>query len=148
MNRDSYAGSIKKISVVLALILIAYLLYPRTYLASPRWQVQVVDQQGKPLSGITVNETWQNYSVESESRQQNLVSDARGFVEFPAREAKSSTLRRIFFTLRTARAGVHASFGPNVYVFVIGPGLEEHGYVDYWTGAPREMQSRIVMLHR
>ena len=101
--------------------------------------------QGKPLSGVTVYETWQNYSVEDESHEAKSLTDDRGFVEFAEQRASSSTLRRLWFTVKAARAFVHASFGVHVYIFAVSPGLEQKGSIDYWSGTPEEVKSQIVM---
>ena len=142
------SGGTKKIIFVVAAILFVCSLYPRKYLTAPQWRVQVVDMQGKPLSGVTVYETWQNYSVEENSHEQKLITDSAGLAEFPARQASSSTLRRIWFTLKAARALIHASFGSFVFVHAIAPGFQEHTYADMWAGSPAEMHSRIVMQPR
>ena len=144
----SARGGEKKAVLFIAAILFLCSLYPRKYLAAPKWRVQVVDQQGKPLTGVTVNETWQNYSVEDRYHEANLISDQAGFVEFPACEVSASMLRRIWFTLKAARAFVHASFGSFVFVHAFAPDFMEIGSAEMWTGAPAEMQSRIVMQPR
>ena len=122
--------------------------WPITSPATPHWEVWVVDENGHALQGMTVRLVWENYSAESESHEQDLRTDENGYVVFPARTFKASALRRLFGTIRAARAGVHASFGPHAYVFAFGRGLEgdavAHGYITDWTGKPDEMQSRIV----
>ena len=54
------------VGVALALIfaVLACWLIPVSSLAAPEWEVTVVDEHGKPVEGMTVRETWQNYSVE------------------------------------------------------------------------------------
>ena len=46
----------------------AYWLFPVNSLAAPEWDVTVVDEHGKPVEGMTVRETWQNYSVEAHGK--------------------------------------------------------------------------------
>jgi len=46
----------------------AYWQFPVNSLAAPEWDVTVVDEHGKPVDGMTVRETCQNYSVEAHGK--------------------------------------------------------------------------------
>jgi hypothetical protein len=54
----------------------------------------------------------------------------------------------LYYTISTAGAGVHASFGRHPYVFAFGGGYEGNAvdgkYVTEWRGTPDSMESRIV----
>ena len=97
---------------------------------------------------MTVTLTYQNYSAETEEHSEQKQTDALGHVAFPPRSLKASRLRRILTTIQSARAGVHASFGPHAWVMAYGNGLDgiavTNGYVADWTGAPARMTSRVV----
>jgi hypothetical protein len=94
-------------------------------MTAPQWEVLVVDGNGKSVEGMTVRESWQNYSIETEGYEKDLVTDANGKVSFPAQSIRASILRRTLGTLRSAvTTGVHASFGPHAHVFAFGHGLE------------------------
>lgn len=121
---------------------------PITYLATPTWTVLVVDEQGRPLEGMTVRLTNQNYSAEPEGHRRDLITDSRGSVEFSSQIASSCIVRYVWYTLLAARAGIHASFGRHASVFVFGQGregsaIENDAFTD-WTGSPDRMESRIV----
>ncbi len=145
----------KKIAIVvvgltLALCLLAYWLFPVSWLAAPRWEVVVVDEHGKPVEGMTVRETWQNYSVEMEGREADLQTDANGHASFPARNSEHSVLSQMAGTISAlVHFNVHASYGPHATVFAFGKGLEGSAttgrFVTDWTGFPPVMHSRIVV---
>jgi hypothetical protein len=57
----------------------------------------------------------------------------------------------LHYSLLSARAGVHASYGPYAYVFAFGKGMAgsdvdpKRGVLMFWNGATNQMQSRIVV---
>lgn len=126
--------------------LLALSLVPVPYLASPDWEVWVVDQGGNPVHGI-VRLEYENYSVEATGHEEDLVTDDAGYAHFQPHRASASFLRRCFYTASSAAALAHASFGPHDYVLAFGNGLEgdavTNGYVTDWTGEPDHMKSTI-----
>jgi hypothetical protein len=128
--------------------LVIFLAWPTTSAQSPFWEVWVVNKANQPIEGMTVILTYQNYSAESEEHSEQKQTDALGYVAFLPRSLKVSRLRRIVTTVQSARAGVHASFGPHAWVMAYGNGLDgtavSNGYVTDWNGAPARMVSRIV----
>jgi hypothetical protein len=134
---------------VMGVLLVAGLI-PTSYMASPRWDVSVVGEDGKPLSGVAVQLVYQNYSAEDQDHEITLTTDENGHVLFPEQSQKSSFARRVFYTLSSARAGVHASFGKHAYVFAFDDKGHEGSaingkYVTDWQGFPSSMKSRIVL---
>jgi streptogramin lyase len=127
---------------------------PFTSLASPAWDVWVIDQSGQAVAGITVRLTYQNHSLERAAHQIDAITDARGHVRFSAQTAKASLGRRLVGTLLSAMAGSHASFGPHASVFAFGNGLEgfdidkQTDNMVEWTGKSAHMESRIVVMPR
>ncbi len=118
------------------------------YLASPRWDVWVVTDDGKPLTGVNVRLVYQNYSTEGRSHEITLKTGEDGRVLFPAQYGRASLFQRAVYTVSSAGAGVHASFGRQAYVFVFGEGYEGSAvtgkYVTDWRGSSESMESRIV----
>ena len=55
---------------------------PLRSLGCPAWDVWVVDQNGRPVSGVTVRLTYQNYSAELRSLEVDAITDAHGHVRF------------------------------------------------------------------
>jgi hypothetical protein len=130
-------------------LLCIVIIVPLPHLVCPDWEVSVVDQDGNPLKGMTVRLSYQDYSLESVSHDEDRVTDSRGHVSFVAKTTTASVGSRALGALRSAiRTGVHASFGRHAWVFAFGNGLEgsaETGnYVTDWNGSPRLMRSRIV----
>lgn len=126
----------------------AITLIPIPYLASPRWEVWVVTESGAPIEGMTVRRVYQNYSTEIEGHEEDQITDKQGYASFPPRWSSASTVRRCLFTLLSARAGIHASFGRHAYVFAFGNGREGNAisgqYLTDWTGKPAQMKTRIT----
>jgi hypothetical protein len=136
--------------VLVAGLLVLLLFWPSSYLASPRWDVVVVDGTGKPYAGILVRVFYRNYSAETDGHELSSRTDEQGRASFPAQYARASVARRIFYSGLAAMAGVHASFGRHAYVdafFDDGRvGFATNGqYVVDWHGWPRSMRSRIVV---
>jgi hypothetical protein len=121
---------------------------PIPYLASPQWEVLVVDGSGKPIENMTVRSVYQNYSTENAGHEEDQQTDKSGYASFPAHWSSSSAARRGVFTLLLAMAGVHASFGQHAYVFAFGKGMEGSAvsgqYVMDWAGTPAEIKTRII----
>jgi hypothetical protein len=119
-----------------------------TTAATPLWEVWVLDANGRPLAGMTVRLSWQNYSAETSGHEEDRRTDANGYVAFPSRKLRASISDRLLGTIRSASGGAHSSFGPHAYVFAFGQGLQGSAvtgeYVADWTGKPDKVQSRIV----
>ena len=127
-----------------------YWLFPVSLLAAPAWEVTVVDDHGKPVEGMTVRETWQNYSVEAAGHEADRQTDTDGHATFPAQKTEYSLSRQVAATLSALmHFNVHASYGPHASVFAFGKHFEGEAttgeYITDWTGHPPSMQSRIVV---
>jgi hypothetical protein len=99
---------------------------------------------------MTVRLSYENYSAEDESHEVDLITDQKGLITFPGRTLLASMLRRCYYTLLSARAGVHASFGPSASAFAFGNGMEgsaldSKGNILFWRGTPSQLQSLIVV---
>jgi hypothetical protein len=149
MNHKPNAPNARRLLVVLASVLLIVSLFPMRYLASPRWNVWVVTDDGRPLAGINVRLVYQNYSTEGQSHEVTLRTDENGRVTFPAQYERAVLVQRLFYTASSAGAGIHASFGRHAYVFAFGDGFQGDAvtgkYVTDWRGTPESMQSRIVV---
>ncbi len=130
-----------------AILVIAFI--PIKSLEAPTWDVWVTDESGVALQGVLVRESHTNYSAEFQGGEESLTTDQAGHVRFEPQILRASPLKRLIVTASSAMAGVHASFGPNAYVFAFADGLEGdsvvNGVVETWRGSPDTMKSRIVM---
>jgi hypothetical protein len=133
--------------VGLLIFFLAFVPFPS--LRAPDWDVWVIDERGDPLQGITVRESYRDYSAEFQGGEEDLKTDNQGHVRFPAKTLRASSVQRLMVIASSAADGVHAGFGPHDYVFAFGNGLQGadvgHGVVVDWTGSPAVMESHIVM---
>ncbi len=84
---------------VLFLLLTTVLLYPFQTVVVPAWNLQVVDDAGKPVTRITVTEHWQHYLLETQGHDELKLTNEAGRVDFTARTIRASVLRRFLATL-------------------------------------------------
>jgi hypothetical protein len=123
------------------------LLWPHSYLASPRWDVTVVNDDGQPLRQANVRLVYQNYSVEANSHEIILQTNEYGRVLFPAQYQRTTLIQIGWYTAASALEGVHASFGRHAYVRAFGDyegDALDGNYVYDWRGHPESVQSKIV----
>lgn len=148
MIRESFFTNSNQAKAVLAVVVVIAIFFPIQYLAAPEWDVQVTNEAGAPLAGVNVRLVYENYSAESHSHEITRITDQSGHVGFPAQYNAASLLQRIFYTVRSANEGVHASFGRHAGVFAFGRGYEGEAvsgpYITDWTGSPPAMMSQIV----
>ena len=125
-------------------------LWPISYLGSPRWEVVVVNSEGQPLRHASVRLVYQNYSAEATGDEITLQTDENGLVLFPAQYRTATLIQRGYYTVVSASAGVHASFGRHAHVFAFGDGYEgdalDGNYVFDWRGHPESIHSKIVVV--
>jgi len=131
-----------KILIFLAALILVVVPYPT--LVAPEWSVLVVDGQSKPLNGVSVRESYQNYSLERTGYEVDTITGGDGKVLFPAKRIWSNLLLRSIGFLGALSGGVHASFGPHDYVMANGASPITNGYLEDWTGRPSKMSSVIV----
>jgi hypothetical protein len=139
----------RKSAVIAGGVLLVLALIPIPYRASPDWKVWVVDSTGNPAGGVTVQLSYQNYSVESDGHEEERLTDEHGYTHFDEHRLAASLLQRCWYSVMSARALAHASFGPHDWVFAFGNGLQgeavSDGIVTDWTGTPAQMESQIVL---
>jgi len=132
--------------VLFCLVLIAGL-WPWRYLASPKWEVQVIDPYGNPVPGISTRLVYQNYSVEGHSHEITSKTDERGQAIFSPQYERASAFQWLFFTARSVTGGAHASFGRSAFILAFGDRYSER-YADSderdWSGHSDTMKSIIV----
>lgn len=137
-----------KTKVAVIAILVGILFWPIAYTAAPSWEVWVVDEVGKPIEGMKVRLSYQNFSAESKGHELDAITDSQGHAYFATRMASASVARYVVYSVWSATTGVHASFGRHANVFAFGQGRDGSAtmgdVITDWTGAPQEMKSRIV----
>ena len=135
------------ISLVLTLALATCFLLPVEYTDAPPWAVTVVDEQGVRLGHVLVRESYQNYSVETEGREQDRYTDRDGMVTFEPKRGRSTWGKELLVSASSATGGVHASFGPYAYVFTVSGSLSHavEGTSDTWKGGHGSMQTKLLL---
>ena len=138
--------------ILLGLSLVVLGLIPSSSLAAPAWEVIVVDEQGQPLEGMLVRETWQNYSIQEQLHVAERHTDANGQVSFPPQKTQCSVLREITGTIRARlRWTGHGppSYGQHAYIFASGNGLfgtaKTGDSFTAWRGSPPQMRTQVIV---
>ncbi len=104
---------------------------PLPQTVAPDWTVTTLDATRKPLTGITVREVWQPYSLEQSSHEEDRLTGVMGEVHFPRRTERSSIAGRLFSCMgQIAGTGVHASCGPHSYLVAFGRGIDTIDWTD------------------
>ena len=136
---------------VISIVLLICAAYPWQSLQAPTWRVKVVDGDNRPVEGMLVRLSFQNHSAEDTSHELDERTDRDGLATFPRQTLRACGLQRLMSILRSAGAGVHASFGPHAWVFAFGQGLQGGAldrtgkFVMDWQGHPDDMYSVIVV---
>ena len=99
----------------------AYLATPINITVVPNWRVIVLDEAGNPLSGVSVEQRWQYYALESSPHLEKKITDKVGMVNFPKRilvARRSSIVNGYISNFLTF--SVHGSTGKssNLHVFL------------------------------
>jgi hypothetical protein len=100
---------IRLFAVVFVFSLIFFVPYKST--TSPAWMIQVVDEQGKPVSGLGVAEEWSYFGIDFNPMIENAKTDAQGRVTFPRRVIWASLASRLLNP-----QGASEKLGPSVWV--------------------------------
>ena len=135
--------------LVAGVSLLCVALLPVRTVSAPDWDACVVDTSNRPVSGVLVCESFQNYSAEFSAHEQDLYTDAKGCVHFATEKISSPLFMRLLAILASTTAGVHASFGPESSVTAFkGTQRGEdvrNGYIYSWTGAPQQETSILTL---
>jgi len=97
--------SLRRVLLILVACALGLAVIPFRSLNCPEWDVWVVDQNGQPVSGITVRLSYKNYSAEDETHEIDRTTDQRGHTAFAAQTLSASLVRRLIFILSSLRAG-------------------------------------------
>ncbi len=96
-------------AVVVVFSLIFFAPYKST--TSPQWNLQVVDANGNPVSGLLVAEEWSYFGIDFNPMIENARTDAQGRVTFPRRVIWASLASRLLNP-----QGASEKLGPSVWV--------------------------------
>jgi hypothetical protein len=118
--------------------------WPTTVPQSPMWEVWVVDQFDHPLGNMIVDLSCQ--FAGSYATGEVLRTDQNGYVAFKPSVVRVPQILRIAAAVPLPY--FHSTFGPQVWIWARGNGLEgiamDDGHVAVWRGAPARQASKIV----
>lgn len=111
----------KRVAIIGAVLvcLIITLFYPFEFTAVPKWKLRIVDQNGQPLSGNRVRESWCHYTFENQTHEEELLSDGDGYVQFPRRATRGNLVTGVGKFLK-GFVILHSSSGPSASVMYLG----------------------------
>lgn len=89
----------------------------------PSWTVMVLDGKGKPVSGLSIDESWEFFGLKAHGNETG-TTDASGTVTFPRRFFDVSSASYLASKGAT-RLNVHASFGPSARVTIRPEGKKD-----------------------
>jgi hypothetical protein len=119
---------------------------------SPRWDVWVVDEAGKPIAGMNVTEVREDFSCEAVDHSETMFTDQYGHVQFHARFEKWHPFMCTFHTMGEYVPFSHHSRGRHATVtagdpqgILFGSNLDKDGHLIEWLGAPDHLTSHIVV---
>jgi hypothetical protein len=105
----------------LVAVVAVFVIWPYWLIASPPSRIRIVDDSGRPLTGVRVVRKWR--TSEEHQGQDETITDATGAVSFPQEVVYMSSLKRITKPL--------LRFVPAI----CGPGWEVYGLSEfriYW----------------
>src|SRR5882724_9719665 len=106
--------------VIVWIVPVLLVLFPFKTTVVPEQHVLFVTNDMHPIKGALIRQIWQNYSLEREGHEEDLPTDARGRVIFPARNLRAPLIWRVLGPLASiAGQGVHASFGVHTDMFPV-----------------------------
>lgn len=136
--------STRSIIVGVAFLVLAIALIPLPQTVAPNWTITTRDASRKPITGITVREVWQQYSLERSSHEEDRLTDIKGDVHFPRRTYWISVVGQFFGCAREIGGlGLHASCGPHSYLVAFGKGVDT---ID-WTNPDQEHATTMPWQH-
>ena len=100
---------IRLFAIVLVFFLFFFAPYKST--TSPDWVIQVVDEHGKPVSGLGVAEEWSYFGIDFAASIDNKQTDTQGRVVFPRRVIWASLASRLLNP-----QGASEKLGPSVWI--------------------------------
>jgi hypothetical protein len=139
------------LAYIAAAILLVVVFIPVPHIVAPDWTITTLDASHKPLTGITVREVWQQYSLEAVSHEEDRLTDSRGQVHFPRRKRWASLAGRFLGCARQViGTGAEASCGAHSSLVAFGKGVDTMDWEDLGQedGTSMPWQTSTLVLKR
>ncbi len=125
-------------------ILIVVLFIPIRSTLCPEWQVEVTDENGRPVEGVRVSVSYANFSAERQMHFADAITDSNGRASFPKQKLTATVAQYLLSTLTHLPALTHAGFGR--YGTVSAYDGVRSAYDEYtWSGRSDRVYSRLVL---
>ena len=116
----------RKRIVFLTLLAALFLsIYPFEITVLPVWTVVVINDNGEPMEGVRVVQSWKHYSYEEDlnNHLDERLSAENGSVTFPARKIKVNllTLLQSYVEEHIFWINIHGSAGMHAYIYTNEP---------------------------
>ncbi len=131
----------KKALLVVALLL----LFPFPKLAYPDWDVFLVDEMARPLSGAAVTMKYRNCLAERTMHEETKFTAADGHVRFNRRYHWTTALFYLINTPREVSSGFHFCAGRYAFVEPQMPNRSFGGETYMWLGSGTKVQTRYLL---
>jgi hypothetical protein len=140
--------------MIVFVVLLLVIFYPFQIRIAPDWVVRVTDENGHPLAQVEVTESWQEYSLENVSHEENKSTPSDGIVYFQPRTIRASINSRVWGCVENfLDLGVHASCGPFAHLVATkcnyGWLVTDVGRTkgDSWLGWSKHMEANLFLRH-
>ena len=131
-----------------SILILVVLLYPEKLTVVPACHVTLLDQVGKPLANTAVSELWQQTSVERTEHLQQVMTDAQGEVDLPARTLRAPLAERVLGCLAyLSRTGMAAACGNRFSIGAAGD-LEELKRSETVSGILKRKHALVITVKR
>jgi hypothetical protein len=131
--------------VAVVLVICAIVFSPYQSTTSPQWLIQVVDESGKPVPNLQINEEWSYFGIDMAPWLDNRQTDFQGRASFPRRVIWASFASRLL-----NYQGASERLGPSVWILACDETQLMKGEV-FWEGkrfqfgGPQSTEVRIVV---
>jgi hypothetical protein len=118
------------VGLFIAAIALPAVLPPGRYEVAPRWEVQLVDESGKPVPEAKILQGFSYfYGTRSTSRDEELPerTNPNGVIMLPRRELEISR-RTVWRGRLLGLLNVHSSYGPSSTVFASAEGFRTEAF--------------------
>jgi len=135
-----------RVRLTVALVLVGVVLFcPYKSTTAPAWRLQIVDEDGKPISALQVQQHWAYFGIDVEPWIEIRNTDDQGRVAFPRRTTWASLARRALTPNGTDGATV---VSPALVIIGCDARLREAKLFwdgrRFWNPSVHEGESRLV----
>jgi len=111
--------TLRRVLATLSALAVIYLVWPRSVPVVPQWMVRVRTEAGAAVPGVVCRQSWRHDSIGIGPVSEELTTDARGQVIFPARRLRIPYLvYAVRLVWSVVKFGIHYEGGTHAYVSI------------------------------